>query len=200
MTYRVYRQYHIRQSSQSHKIDEVTRPGLINPRDTSCANAFLQLPFHILPLRLLIVAWLNRDLILSALHLMFIAISRDRLIDAVSLSPVCEPNVFDGKNCFGLGLQILGSLPGGSSGTLRNTLQQLFCSRQIARFSTLSPPDVFPIDIHSPVSGFSTWIECLGVIQLDIESRQKIHSFIFGVILLKPWSTRMDKRSYGEIL
>jgi hypothetical protein len=27
--------------------------------------------------------------------------SQDRLIDAVSLSTVCEPDVFDSKDCFG---------------------------------------------------------------------------------------------------
>jgi hypothetical protein len=131
VTYRVYRQYHIRQSSQSHVIDEIIRPGLINPRDASYVDAFMQLLFHILPLRLLIVAWPNRDLIISALHLMFVAMYQDRLTDVVSLSTVCEPDAFDGKDCFELGLQILGALHDVSSGTLRDTIQQLFCSRQI---------------------------------------------------------------------
>jgi hypothetical protein len=52
----------------------------------------------------MIVAWPNRDLIISALHLMFVAMSQDRLIDAVSLSIVCEPDAFDGKDCSELGL------------------------------------------------------------------------------------------------
>jgi hypothetical protein len=75
MTYRVYRQRHICQSSQFHTIDEVIRPGPINARGACCANAFMQLLFHIPPLRLLIVAWPNRDLIISALHLMFVTMS-----------------------------------------------------------------------------------------------------------------------------
>jgi hypothetical protein len=41
---------------------------------------------------------------MSAFSLMFVAMSQDRLIDAVSLSTVCEPEVFDGKDCFELGL------------------------------------------------------------------------------------------------
>jgi hypothetical protein len=104
VTYRVYRQYHIRQSSQSHTIDEVIKPDLINPSDVCSVNTFMQLLYHILPLRLLIVAWPNQDPIISALHLMFVAISQDRLIDAVSLSTACEPDVFDGKDSFELGL------------------------------------------------------------------------------------------------
>jgi hypothetical protein len=75
--------------------------------------------------------------------------SQDRLIDAVSLPTVCEPDVFDDKDCFELGLQILGTLRDASSGTLRNITQQLFYSGQIIRFSTPFSPDVFPIGIHS---------------------------------------------------
>jgi hypothetical protein len=100
-------------------------------------RAFMQLLFHILPLRLLIVAWLNRDLIISALHLMFVTMSQDRLIETVSLSNIYEPDVwFDHKHCSELGLQRLGTLHDAFSGTLRDTVQQLFCSRQITRFST----------------------------------------------------------------
>jgi hypothetical protein len=87
-------------------INEVIRPGLINPRDTRYADAFMQLHFHIRSLKLSIVAWPNQDLIISALHLMLVAMSQDRFIDTVSLSTVCKPGVFDGKNCFELGLQV----------------------------------------------------------------------------------------------
>jgi hypothetical protein len=105
VTNRVYDQYHIRQSSQFHMIDEIIRPGLINARDTCYINVFMQLLFHILRLRLLIVASPNRDRIIAALHLMFVAMFQDRLIDTVSLSNVCESDVSDGKNCFEPGLQ-----------------------------------------------------------------------------------------------
>jgi hypothetical protein len=96
VTYRFSRQYQIPQSSQSHMIGEVIGPGIANPWDTRYYNAFVQLLFHILPLRLLIVAWPNRNPIISALRLMFVAMPQDRLIDAVPLSTVCEPGVFDG--------------------------------------------------------------------------------------------------------
>jgi hypothetical protein len=85
-------------------------------------NAFMQLLFHVLPLRLLIIAWPNRDLLISALHLMFVSIPQDRVIDAVSSSTVCEPHVFDGKNCFELYLHTFWALRDGSSGMLRNTI------------------------------------------------------------------------------
>jgi hypothetical protein len=116
--------------------DEVIGPGLINPRNTCYVNSFMQLLFHILPLRLMIVAWPNRDPIMSPLRLMFVAMPQNRPIDAVSLSPVCEPDVLDGKDCFELALQILGALRDASSGMLRDTIEQLFCFRQITRFST----------------------------------------------------------------
>jgi hypothetical protein len=91
-------------------IDEMIGRDLINPRNTCYVNAFVQLLFHILPLQLMIVAWPNRHLIISALRLMFVAMSQNRPIDAVSLSTVCEPDVIDGKDCFELALQILGAL------------------------------------------------------------------------------------------
>jgi hypothetical protein len=80
---------------------------------------------------LLIVVWPNQNLIVSASHLMFVTMPQDRLIDAVSLSIVCEPDVFDGKDRFELGLQTFRALHDASSGALRDTIQQLFCSRQI---------------------------------------------------------------------
>jgi hypothetical protein len=109
-----------------------------------------------------------------------IAMSQDRLIDAASLSTVCEPDVFDGKDCFELGLQILGTLRDASSGMLRDKIQQLFCSRQITRLSTpFSPRPVanrHSFFLHLPVFESFTWIESLNsyirVIQLDAESPQ----------------------------
>jgi hypothetical protein len=89
-------------------IDEVVRPGPINPRNACYVNTLMQLLFHIRPLRLFIVVWPNRDLLISSFHPLFVAMSQDWLTDAGSLSTVCEPDVFDGKNCFKLGLQRLG--------------------------------------------------------------------------------------------
>jgi hypothetical protein len=167
-------------------IDEVIRPGLLNPRDACYVNAIMQLLFHILPLRLLILASPNQDLIISALHLMFVAMSQDRLIDVVSLSTACEPDVFDGKYCFELGLQIFGALRDASSGTLKDTIQHLFCSRQTTRvatpFSSRCDSDRRLFFWHLPVSGSSTWIDCLNhylrVIQLDSEPPQTQQNFI----------------------
>jgi hypothetical protein len=161
-------------------IDEVIKPDPVNPRDTCYVNTFMQLLSHILPLRLLIVTWPNRDLIISSLHLLFLAMSQDRLIDAASLSTVCEPDVFDGKDCFGLGLHIWGELPAGSSGMLRDTIQQLFRFRQVTRLSiplcSRRVSDRHSFFRHLPVSGSSSWVECLNsrlrVIQLDAEPPQ----------------------------
>jgi hypothetical protein len=77
----------------------------------------------------MIVAWPNRDPIISALRLMFVAMSQNRPIDAVLLSTVCGPDVLDGKDCFELALQIFGALGDVSSAILRDTIEQLFCFR-----------------------------------------------------------------------
>jgi hypothetical protein len=75
--------------------------------------------------------------------------SQDRLVDAVSLSIVSELDAFDGKACFELDSQISGH----SVMLLQERLGTQFnnCSvpDRSLDFPPLSPPDVFPIDIHS---------------------------------------------------
>jgi hypothetical protein len=112
--------------------------------------------------------------------------SQDRLINAVSLSIVCEPDVVDGKDCFELALQILGALRDASSGTLKDTIKHLFCFRPVARFSTAFSPrcvsDRPLFFLHLPASGSLTLIECLNfyfrVTQLDAEPPQTQQNFI----------------------
>jgi hypothetical protein len=91
--------------------------------------------------------------------------SQDRLVDAVSLSTTCEPDVFDGNDCFQLGLQILGVLRDASSGIPRDIIQQLFCSRQITRlytlFSSRRASNRCSFFWHLPISGSFARIECL---------------------------------------
>jgi hypothetical protein len=180
VTYRVYRQCRLPRSLQSQMIDEVIGPGLVNPRNTCDVNAFVQLLFHILPRRLMIVAWPNRDPKISALRLMFVAMSQNRSIDTVPLSTVCEPDLPDGKDCFELVWQTLRSLRDASSGMLRDIIEQLFCFRQITRFSTAFSsrcvPDWPLFFLHLPVSGSSTLKEYLNcyfrITPLDNKSPQ----------------------------
>jgi hypothetical protein len=128
----------------------------------------------------MIVAWPSRDPIISVLRLMFVAMSQNRPIDAVSLSTVREPDILDGKNCFELALQILGALRDPPSGMLRGTIEQLFCFTQITWFSTAFSsryvPDRPLFSLPFPVSGPSTLTECLNpyfrIIQLDAKPPQ----------------------------
>jgi hypothetical protein len=167
-------------------IDNVIGPGLINPKNARYVSAFVPLLYHILPLKLLIVAWPNRDPIIFALRLVFVAMSQNWLIDTVSLSTVCEPDVLDGKDCFELALQILEALCDASSGMSRDTIEQLFCFRQITRFSDAFSfryvPDRSLFFLHFPVCGSSTLMECpnsyFRVILLDTEPPQTEQIFI----------------------
>jgi hypothetical protein len=138
---------------------------------------------------LIVVVWPNGDPVISAVRLMFVAVSQNPLMDAVSLSNICEPDVLDGKDCFELALQVLGALRDASSGMLRDTIEQLFCFRQITRFSAAFSsrcvPDRSLFFLHPLVSGSSILTECLNsyirVIQLDAKPPQTqqifIHSF-----------------------
>jgi hypothetical protein len=168
----------------------------------------MQLLFHILPLRLLIVAWPNRDLTISVLHLMFVAMSQHRLIHAVSLPTVCEPYVFDGKDCFELGLQIWGALHDACSETLRDTIVLFQTNHSIfyplflqtcfwSTFILLTPSRfrILYLDrmLEFLPQGYSIWCR-------TTSNTTKFHSFISQVLILKSWSVRMDKRLYGERL
>jgi hypothetical protein len=130
-------------------IDEGIRPDPVDPRDACYVNTFMKLFFRIGPLRLSMVAWPNRDRIISALHLMFGAMSQVRLIDAASLSTVCDPGAFDGKYCLELGLQILGALRDASSECLGAQFNNCSLPERSLAFLPLSSPDEFPIDVHS---------------------------------------------------
>jgi hypothetical protein len=186
VTYRAYRQYHIHQSSQSDIIGAVIRPGFSNPMDACYVNSFMQLLFRIPPLRLLIVAWSNRDLTISALYLMFIAISQDRFIDVGSLSSVCEPTVFDGKDCFELVSTVTRFF---APFLLQTCFRSTFILLTPPRFRILyldQMPEFLP-------QGHLTW-------SWTTSNATKFHSFISQVLLLKSCLSHMDKRSSGERL
>jgi hypothetical protein len=192
-------------------IDEVVGLGLINPRNACYVDAFVQLLFHIRPLKVMVVAWPNHDPIISALRLIFVAMSQDRLIDVVSLSIVCEPDVLDVKDCFELALQILGALRDASSGMLRDTIEQLFCFRQITRcstaFSSRCIPDRPVFFLYVPVSGSSTLMECpssyFRIIQLDAgppQTQQLLIRTFSAFFFISLGQYVWGKRSYGERL
>jgi hypothetical protein len=166
-------------------IDAIIGLGLTNLRDTRYVNASVKLLFHFRPLMLTIVTWPNRDPIFSALRLMFGAMFQGQFIDVVSLSTVCKPDLVDGRDCLELPLQMLRAFRDASSGTLRDIIEQLFCFRQIARFSTAFSSRYVsgrPLFFwHLPVSRSSTLIEYLSshfrIIQLDAESPQTQQNF-----------------------
>jgi hypothetical protein len=151
-------------------IDEVIGPGLIIPMDVCYVNAFMQLLFHILPLRLLIFAWINQDLMISALHLVFISMSQDRLINAVSLSTVCEPDFFIAEIASKWACRYSGHSVILLREDLGTQLNNCSLSGRSLDCLPLSPLYLFPIDIHSsdafpfpdPLLGSNAWILASG--------------------------------------
>jgi hypothetical protein len=80
---------------------------------------------------------------------MFVAMSQNGPIDAVSLCTVCRPDVLDGIDCFELALQILGAQRDASSGRLRDTVEQFSVSDSSLGFLPPFHSDLFPIDLYS---------------------------------------------------
>jgi hypothetical protein len=167
-------------------IREVIAPGLFNPFHSCYINAFVQVLFHILPLKLMILAWPNADQTVSKVHLLFAGMSQQLVTNAVSLSTVCEPDLCDAKDCSELALKILAALRDSCSGTLRSTIEHSACfkltTRFQARFSSrlvTNPPSFL---LHLPVFGSSTLIDCLdsffGIIPLNSQSAETQQHFI----------------------
>jgi hypothetical protein len=97
----------------------------------------------------MIIVQRNRNPIISALRLMFVAMAQNRPIDAGWLSTVCEPDVPDGNDCFELALQMLGALYDAPSGCSETQLNNCSVSDRSLGFLPLSHPDVFPIGLYS---------------------------------------------------
>jgi hypothetical protein len=113
----------------------------------------------------MIIAWPIPDPIVSKLRLLFVTMSQGRIIDAVSLSTVCEPHVHGYKHCAELALQILGALRDSSSGILRCKIAEFVCFHLITRFRSRSSerPDssLLWFFLRLLVLGSSTLIQCL---------------------------------------
>jgi hypothetical protein len=109
-------------------------PGLLNRSHLCWINAFVQRVFHILALRLIILAWPNDDPIGTELRLLFARISRCEVTSAASLSLICEPGLVPGKDCSEFGMQIFQALHNSSSEGVRDTVENLSCCQLSTRF------------------------------------------------------------------
>jgi hypothetical protein len=84
--YRAYQQIPIPLSiPQDQMIRDVIAPGLFNPSHTCHINAFVQVLFHIIPLKVMILAWPNADQTVSKVRLLSASMSPHDVTDAVSL-------------------------------------------------------------------------------------------------------------------
>jgi hypothetical protein len=71
---------------QDQNIREVIVCRLVNPPHALHVSPFVQGLFHIIPLKLMILAWRNADRTVSKVHLLFASMSQHRVTDAISLS------------------------------------------------------------------------------------------------------------------
>jgi hypothetical protein len=134
----------------------------------------------------MILAWPNCDQTVSNLRVLFASMSQHHVTDAVSFSTICEPDLYDVKDCSKLALKSLGALRDSSSGPLMSTIEHLVCfkltTRLQIRFSSRRvayPPSLF---LHLPVFGSSTLNDCLdsffGIIALNSQTAETQHRFI----------------------
>jgi hypothetical protein len=108
-------------------IREVIAQGLFNPSPICDINAFVQVLFHIIPLKFMILAWPNCDQTVSKIRVLLARMSQHHITNAVPLLTICESDLHDAKYCSELVLKSLGALRDSSLGTLRSTIKHLVC-------------------------------------------------------------------------
>jgi hypothetical protein len=84
--------------------------GLLNIANDCYINAFVQIVFHILPFRLLIMRWNTSERIVLQLQLVFRELARKNLISARFLRDVSEPGRAGPKDCSEFGRNLLNAL------------------------------------------------------------------------------------------
>jgi ubiquitin C-terminal hydrolase len=140
-------------------------PGLLNRSHLCYINAFVQTLFHILPLRLMILAWPNDNPIGTEFRLLFAQMSRHEVTSAASLSRICELHLVCGQDCSEFGMQIFQALHNSFSEGLRYTVENLICFQLSMRFrGPFSQENVTQTQeffFRLPIADSSTLIDCL---------------------------------------
>jgi hypothetical protein len=167
-------------------IQDVIGPGLSNKSNLCYISAFVQLLFHVLPLRPIIRYWPNQNHTMSQLRAVFAEMCENRVTELGGLSDVCEPNVRTTKDCSEFALQIIEAMRSSSSGRLKASIENLICFQITTRVwgDFFERFNVRPLSIllELRVFGSTTLIECLdsnfGEIQMDCEPPQTQQHFI----------------------
>jgi hypothetical protein len=84
--------------------------GLLNTANDCYINAFLQIVFHVLPFRVLIMRWKTSERIVVQLQLVFRELTRKNLISAGFGRDVSEPERAGPKDCSEFGRNLLNVL------------------------------------------------------------------------------------------
>jgi hypothetical protein len=106
-------------------------PGLINRAYICYINAFVQVRFHILPLRYLILAWPNRHPTVEKLYNLFVTMTNHQLANAVRLSTIDDPDIRPSQDCSEIVMHIFRALHDSASGKLQSTTENLVCFQLI---------------------------------------------------------------------
>jgi hypothetical protein len=108
-------------------ISQFIGPGLINRAHICCINAFVQVLFHILPLRYLILAWPNRHPTVEKLYNLFVTMSNHQLGNAISPSTIDDPDIRPPQDCSEMAMHIIRALHDSASEKLQSTIEKLIC-------------------------------------------------------------------------
>jgi hypothetical protein len=108
-------------------IHQFIGPGLINRSHTCYINAFVQMLFHILPIRYLILALPDYDPVASKIRSIFVCMSRHQLTTTVSLTLTSQDNGNPTYECGEFAIRCLDAIRNACSDELRYTIENLLC-------------------------------------------------------------------------
>jgi hypothetical protein len=163
--------------------------GLLNTSSNCYVNAFLQVIYHITPLRRLVLSWESSDWMVRLLQRVFSSMERKRLVSPAGLAEICEPGVHGQKDCYEFALNLLDALSNRSVGELARGFRELirFEIRHVVSCSdqdrhTVDPPYSILV-VHN--EGFSSLEQSLASYfatrSLDAEDRPVERLWIQGL-------------------
>jgi hypothetical protein len=161
-------------------------PGLDNPSRICYINAFVQVLFHIPPLRYLILAWLNRHPTVEKLYNLFVTMSNHQLANAISLSTIDDPDIPPPQDSAEIALYILRALHDSSSGKLESTIENLICFQMVTEIWDSSWTDRIDNTLEYmlclPIHGCSNLIQCLdsyfATVTNELNSSETVHRYL----------------------
>jgi hypothetical protein len=132
------------------QVQTIIGTGLLNTANNCYLNAVIQVLFHLLPVRNLIMSWPGENSVAAQLRLVFMNLSRARLICPAFMSGVCEPGEDRAKDCSEFALNLLSIIRLELDGPFKGNLERLVYF-EIVRRIVIGDEEEMSVDDPGPI-------------------------------------------------